>query len=120
MRKHSLTLNLTYLASGKTFYLSNVYRPPTWDRKENFCSELLSPNGTCLNNGVIYGGFNFTKNQSERKKNPWSIKTMTMFSDLIRNLAVIDLPLSNQCFTWSNMQHCPSMAKLDKFLISTE
>ncbi|XP_020110396.1 uncharacterized protein LOC109725565 [Ananas comosus] len=45
---------------------------------------------------------------------------MAMFSDLINSLAVIDLPLSNQKFTWSNMQHCPTLATLDRFLISTE
>lgn len=33
---------------------------------------------------------------------------------------MIDLPLGNQKFTWSNMQSCPTLAKLDRFLISTE
>ncbi|OAY62569.1 LINE-1 retrotransposable element ORF2 protein [Ananas comosus] len=45
---------------------------------------------------------------------------MNMFSDLIANLAVIDLPISNQNFTWSNMQRAPTLAKLDRFLITTE
>ncbi|OAY65248.1 hypothetical protein ACMD2_16581 [Ananas comosus] len=120
VRNHSLTLNLTHRASGKSFFITNVYGPPTWDDKDEFCSELLSLSSTCSSNWVICGDFNFTKNQSERKGKPWSSKAMAMFSDLINSLAVIDLPLSNQMFTWSNMQHCPTLAKLDRFLVSTE
>ncbi|OAY76999.1 hypothetical protein ACMD2_21691 [Ananas comosus] len=45
---------------------------------------------------------------------------MALFADLISNLEAIDLPLSNQNFTWSNMQHTPTLAKLDRFLVSTE
>ncbi|XP_020081326.1 uncharacterized protein LOC109704977 [Ananas comosus] len=45
---------------------------------------------------------------------------MAMFSDLIRDLALIDLPMTNQTYTWPNMQHKPTLAKLDRFLVSTE
>ncbi len=45
---------------------------------------------------------------------------MEMFADLINDLELIDLPLSNQLFTWSNLQSIPSLAKLDRFLVSTE
>ncbi|OAY65254.1 hypothetical protein ACMD2_16588 [Ananas comosus] len=119
-RKYSLTLHLTQLASGKSFFITNVYGPPTWEGKEEFCSELLSLCSSCPSEWVICGDFNFTKSQSERKGKPWSSKAMTMFSDLINKLAVMDLPLSNQNFTWSNMQQRPTLAKLDRFLISTE
>lgn len=111
---------MTHITSGKTFYLTNAYGPPTWDGKDEFCSELLSLNGTCTNKWVIYGDFNLTKNQPEIKGKPWSRKIMGMFSDLINSLAVIDLPLSNQTFIWSNMQLRPTLAKLDRFLVSTE
>lgn len=120
IRKHSLTLLLTYSASGKCFYLTNVYGPPTWNGKDEFCSELLNLVSICSPSWVICGDFNFTKNQSKRKGSCWSNKAMAMFADLISNLAMIDLPLSNQNFTWSNMQHQPSLAKLDRFLVLTE
>ncbi len=41
-------------------------------------------------------------------------------NELIHDLALIDLPLKNQRFTWSNMQQAPALAKLDRFLVSTE
>lgn len=116
----SLTLSLTHLVSGKRFYLTNVYGPPTWEGKTDFCMELLSLNDVCSANWVICDDFNFTKNQSERKRRPWSSKAMVMFADLINHLAMIDLPLANQSFTWSNLQQQPSLAKLDRFLVSTD
>lgn len=42
---------------------------------------------------------------------------MNIFNDLIRYLEMIDLPMKDQAYTWSNMQ---SHAKLDWFLVSTE
>lgn len=69
---------------------------------------------------ILCGDFNFTRCQSERKGKNWSLKTTSMFNDLIRHLEVLDLPLKNQAFTWSNLQSCPTLAELDRFLISTE
>lgn len=43
-----------------------------------------------------------------------------MFNDLIQELVLLDLPMTNQSFTWSSMQHNPNLAKLDRFLISTK
>lgn len=45
---------------------------------------------------------------------------MTLFNDLISELAIIDPPMTNQSFTWSNMQKTPTLARLDRFLFSTE
>ncbi|OAY70623.1 hypothetical protein ACMD2_27059, partial [Ananas comosus] len=120
VRIFSITLKLTHLSSRKIFYLTNVYGPPTWDGKEDFCSELRALKGICTGKWVICGDFNFTRYQSERKGKHWSYKATAMFSDLIRDLAAIDLPLANQSFTWSNMQQSPTLAKLDRFLVSTE
>ncbi|OAY81359.1 hypothetical protein ACMD2_23820, partial [Ananas comosus] len=91
LRNYSLTLHLTHRASGKPFFITNAYGPPTWDGKEEFCSELLSLSSSCPSNWVICGDFNFTKNQSERKGQPWSSKAMAMFTDLINSLARAEL-----------------------------
>ncbi len=42
VRVFSLTLRLKHLASGLSFFLSNVYDPPTWEGKVDFCSELVA------------------------------------------------------------------------------
>ncbi len=45
---------------------------------------------------------------------------MNLFSKTLSELDLVDLPMLNQQFTWSNMQDNPTLAKLDRFLISTD
>ncbi len=66
------------------------------------------------------GDFNLTKDPSERRGRRWCGRLMSMFADLLNHLELIDLPLGNQRFTWSNLQSEPSMAKLDRFLVSPD
>jgi hypothetical protein len=45
---------------------------------------------------------------------------MTTFSDFISELSLIDLPLLESQFTWSNNQDPPSKSRLDRFLVSID
>ena len=38
---------------------------------------------------------------------------MMQFSDAIHNLALVEVPLKDRSFTWSNMQTTPLLEKLD-------
>jgi hypothetical protein len=40
------------------------------------------------------------------------------FNEAIRKLRIIELPLSGQQYTWSNMQQNPLLERLDWFFIS--
>lgn len=120
LKQFFITTRLTHLQSGVCFYLTNVYEPPSWEGKENFCDELALLKGVCNGCLIICGDFNFTRSQLELKGKTWSLKASNMFNDLIRFLELIDLPMKNQAFTWLNMQNHPTLAKLDPFLVSTE
>ncbi|OAY62710.1 hypothetical protein ACMD2_12221 [Ananas comosus] len=86
----------------------------------NFCNELSALKCVCYGRWIMCGDFNLTRNQNEKMRRSWSSRLMTMFTDLLNTLELIDIPLGNQSFTWSNMQKCPTLAKLDRFLVSTE
>ncbi len=120
VRTFSLTVRLKLHASGPPFYVTNVYGPPTWDGKEDFCRELAALKEVCGGLWIICWDFNLTRSQNERRGRSWSRRLMALFTDLINNLAMTDLPLGNQSFTWSNLHACPTLAKLDRFLISTD
>ncbi len=47
VRIFSLTLRLKHFSTGLTFYITNVYGPPTWEEKEDFCRELAALKGFC-------------------------------------------------------------------------
>ncbi len=101
------------------FYLTNVYGPPTWEGKE-FCDELSNLKGVCGGLWVICGDFNLTRNPSERRSRRWCGRLVTMFTYLINNLEMTDMSIGNQNYTWSNLQCTPTLASLDRFLISPE
>ncbi|OAY84113.1 hypothetical protein ACMD2_08310, partial [Ananas comosus] len=101
LKQYSITIQLTHTQSGSSFYVTNVYGPPTWEGKEEFCTELAHLKGICKGCWVLCGDFNFTREAN------W-------------NAELLDLPMKNQAFMWLNMQNHPTLAKLDRFLISTE
>lgn len=51
VRRYSITALLTLLSNGTRFFVTNVYGPPTWDRKEEFYSELLQLKGVVKGSG---------------------------------------------------------------------
>ncbi len=67
VRNFSLTVGLTELSSGQSFYVTNVYGPPSWEGKDEFCRELGDLKGVCSGCWVICGDFNLTRNQHEKR-----------------------------------------------------
>ncbi len=116
----SLTVRLKHAQSGTLFYLTNVYGPSSWNDKREFCAELEGLKGECRGLWVMCRDFNLTRGVHERLGRSWCGKLMAMFSDLVSKLEMLDLSMGNQRFTWSNLQSSPTLAKLDRFLISTE
>ncbi len=95
MRNFSLTVRLKCLSSGVDFYVTNVYGPPSWDHKEDFCNKLSGLKGICGGLWVICGDFNLTRNLQERRGRTWCTRLMGLFTDLINALEMIDLPMGN-------------------------
>ncbi len=46
-RNFSLTVRLKCISSDMSFYLTNVYEPPSWVGKDEFCCELLDLKREC-------------------------------------------------------------------------
>lgn len=120
VRNYSLTTHLKHVSNGTHFFLTNVYGPPTWDGKEEFFSELAALKNVCSGLWVMCGDFSLTRYQQKKRGRNWSRKIRTLFSNMINDLELIDLPMGNQNYTWSNIQCNPTLAKLDRFLISTD
>lgn len=47
VRKFSITVLFSHAKSGKEFYVTNVYGPATWDRKEEFFAEVAQLKTHC-------------------------------------------------------------------------
>lgn len=120
VRRYSIVVLLSLVNCGTRFYVTNVYGPTSWDSKEAFFSKLLLLKDCCKGKWVMCGDFNSTRGQHERNGKTWSAKETFLFNNLIKDLELIDLPMTNLTFTWSNLQRTPTLARLDRFLVSTE
>ncbi|OAY81617.1 hypothetical protein ACMD2_23114 [Ananas comosus] len=92
-KNFSLTIRLSHAQSGETFYVANVYGPPSWEGTDDFCMELLLFRDICKGGWVVCDDFNCTISLAERRGGMWSNRVRLMFNDLIRNLALSELPM---------------------------
>lgn len=66
---------------------------------------------------MLYGDFNRTRFSSEKLDHLGSRKDMDLFFSFVRIHALVDLPLADPNFTWSNKRDVSSFAWLDRFLM---
>ncbi|KAK1291915.1 hypothetical protein QJS10_CPB17g00785 [Acorus calamus] len=117
---HSLSVLLLDTSTDKHWTISNVYGPHATGERKIMWEELSTVRATWNTPWCILGDFNITRFSEERNADTGVTQDMERFSDWINLEGLLELPLANLAFTWSNMREAPSMAKLDRFLICTE
>lgn len=69
---------------------------------------------------VIGGDFNVTRFDYERSNSKGNhLGDMEDFRMFVNDCALIDLPLNNRRYTWSDRRNPPTLVKLDRFFINT-
>ena len=66
------------------------------------------------------GNFNVIRRSSEKLGGSSLTSSMRDFDGFIRDIELLDPPLWNFPFTWSNMQESPLCKRLDRFLYSND
>ena len=110
------------LNSGEegSFWLTSVYGPnkPLWRR--DFWLELQDLYGLTFPMWCVGGDSNVIRRISEKLGDSRLTFNIRCFDEFIRESGLLDPPLRNMTFTWSNMQVAPICKRLDKFLFSSE
>jgi hypothetical protein len=68
---------------------------------------------------LIVGDFNFIRKPSDRNRDGGEVNEMFMFNEAISKLGIVELPLKDRQYTWSNMQKIPLLEILDWFFTSS-
>lgn len=68
---------------------------------------------------LIIGDFNLIRRPEDRNKEGTYLNEMFSFNEAIDKLGVIELPLHDRQFTWTNKQFPPLLERLDWFFTST-
>ena len=113
----ALHVSLRHIQTNTIYFFSNIYGPqnPT-DRNTLWINCLTF--ATHLNGPWLLGGdFNTTRNTLERNSGNAS-QDSDSFNSFISSGSLIDPPINNRLYTWSNRRSDPSLAKLDRFLFN--
>ncbi|WOK91875.1 hypothetical protein Cni_G00566 [Canna indica] len=116
--QHFLSASLMHRSSHIYYTFINVYGPPRSVGRSSFLAELVPLLQNVDENIIMGGDYNITIFDHERKNCAGSARDSERFSRFIMNQRLIDLPLLGRKYTWTNNQFNPSLAKLDRVLIS--
>lgn len=120
--KHTISVILRQEQTGNSFLISAVYGPsidnPTLKRE--FIEELRQLGGLVHLPWILLGDFNLARWLSDRPGDFRGMSLMQLFNDLIRELEIVDIPLSNRAFTWSSKRPQPSFSRIDRVFLSPD
>ncbi|KAL4189368.1 hypothetical protein AMTRI_Chr08g165100 [Amborella trichopoda] len=117
---YSITILLFSISDGTPFKFTTVNGPTSSYLRSRLSSELghvatLPHPIWCLG-----GDFNVTRWPHERNSSNSISPDMWDFFDFINRTELVDIPLQESRFTWSNHASNPTLSKLDRFLLSLE
>jgi endonuclease/exonuclease/phosphatase family metal-dependent hydrolase len=101
-------------------HLTNVYAPTARTEKPLFLSELASLGAEITGPWIIIGDFNFTRSPEDKNSENFLYSDADMFNSTINYLALIELPLVDCSYTWSNRRDEPTLILLDHYFINTD
>lgn len=116
--KHSVSIKITN-ENQSTWSFTAVHGPATPKSRDELWEELAGLSSLCGQNWCIGGDFNVIRSIREKNTCKKITKSMTDFDCLISELKLIEPPLANAKFTWSNLKNEPICCRLDRFLISS-
>lgn len=116
---YSLTIPFSSTTSDYAFHLTNVYAPSNHSENDAFLAELTD---ICPQQcpWLAVGDFNLTRSPADKNTSGFNWRLANRFNDLISGLALIELPLLDRLYTWSNKRVSPTLACLDRAFINTE
>lgn len=87
-------------------------------KREFLCQELRDIKGLVKKFWCIGGDFNVTQWIGDRSSGERILKAMKTFNDVIENLDIVEIPISNGGFTWSKMGNDSVHSLIDRFFLS--
>ena len=95
-----------------------MYSPCTEPDRFEFIAWFRGHNIADTENWIFLGDLNFYRSISDRNRPGGNIQDTLIFNDAIGHLGLVELPLKERAFTWSNMQSEPLLEQLDWFFTS--
>ncbi|TYK05763.1 LINE-1 retrotransposable element ORF2 protein [Cucumis melo var. makuwa] len=115
----SIKINVPNGLPNSAWWLSAIYGPAKRRNINNFLLELTDLNSMCSPNWHLAGDFNIVRYSAETSTQNSSTYSMRKFNTFITASSLIDPPLTNSKYTWSNLRVQPVPFRIDRFLYTT-
>jgi len=97
-----------------------VYAPVRRDEKQAFFTELASVAATICGAWIVIGDFNLTRDPADKNNDNFNFAEANNFNDLINALCLIEIPLADRAYTWSNNRADTTLVRLDRCFVNVE
>ena len=118
--QYSISCRFKNIQDQREWAYSGVYGPNVDADRGILWEELAGVHSWWGVPWCIGGDFNVVRFPSEKLRAGRNTRAMQDFSDFIFELGLVDLPLLEGQFTWSNNQDPPSKSRIDRFLMTTD
>jgi len=108
-RQYSLTISLASTSSELSFSLTNVYAPADHAFTDAFLHELRDLSSNVIGAWLLIGDFNLLRATFDKNNTLFSQTLADSFNACINSLALLELPLLDRLFTWSNKRQIPTL-----------
>jgi hypothetical protein len=109
----AITIKLTSQQSGQQWFLTNIYGPCSSTGRAEFTNWLYNLDSLDYDLWLMVGDFNLMRSPANRNRPGGDTNNMLLFNDIISHLDMVEVPLKNRSFIWSNMQQNALLEKLD-------
>ena len=104
----------------RPLWIFAVYGPNCPVLRKDFWVELLDIFGISIPLWCVGGDFNVIRRSSKKLGGSSLTSSIKDFDSFVRECELLDPPLRNASFTWSNMQESPVCKRLDCFVFANE
>lgn len=115
---NTLSVHLFSTSSDLSIFVTNVYAPATPELRMDFLTEIrgiIPPHNTPW---MLCGDFNMIRYSHEKNNSSFRVHEADAFNDYINDLCLIEIPLLDRSFTWSNKCSTPTLERLDRVFIN--
>ncbi|XP_078156078.1 uncharacterized protein LOC144551855 [Carex rostrata] len=119
-RVYTISVFLKFNKSGESFCFTGIYGPANRSMRHLFFEEMKEVKPTSTLPWLLCGDFNNTLPGNERNNPNADWRGSVRFARLLTDMGLININMHGRQFTWNNDRESPSMARLDRFLFSTE
>jgi hypothetical protein len=117
-RRHSLTIVLAAAASNLTIAVTNLYGLSDHHDTHLFLDGLLELAPHIIGPWLLASDFNLVHSTAEKSNGRVDRQLCEAFNDAIEALEIVELPLLDKLFTWSNNRASPTLERLDRMFVN--